>query len=635
MGRRIGVICRLAVALSVPLATAWAVDATLRPLKGSVYLRHANQPTWTLVKAQTSVVEGDQVRTNNASLAFLVLPDDHRVAISEETHVVLQRMADGETKLYLKNGAVRSKVQHLKPDLGQYYKVQTPTAVCAVRGTDFSVVQHLESKSAQVRVFEGFVDFGALRKELGGTSTHLEAGQSAMLDAAGKLQETRAPHSDQPAPQGDPKRKEKSDDAGDGTKRPVPPGPGGATAVPGGNWHEHPETIDNRIFNPAGERLPFQDPSAPLPLQPDNDPSAAQKQPVEGEQRPWTSTSFNPLTGTPYEQPPVADDPSKISGPTNIYSPPPSGDTTVSGSSLDPRTAGTQALYNTIEAQNLHSQLQGLLVADLFRDGGVRLSPIDGQWHLYADGVQQNGPDGVKFYNATMMYNQPGSLNYQIAAIKFNQPLPLLPSAFNIATQTAFRSDFGAAPPAYFATDFDNLRWHGGDYVRVTGAGGGAFYDATVNRYFTKYADTQATVNGTQLYHATGAGITYFGGAAPVTTYSNSGIADASIINTYGTTATGQITFGRRVTYFNDAGQIANSGNIPSGLQPLDYFAGTTLTAQDMLFSNLFTRGPMVAFGSAQSRLLGGIDSIVNQNDARDILNGKLVVGVPDGLLRL
>ena len=41
-------------------------------------------------------------------------------------------------------------------------------------------------------------------------------------------------------------------------------------------------------------------------------------------------------------------------------------------------TAGNQALFDTIASQNLNTKLQGLLVAGLFNDGSVKLSPIDG-----------------------------------------------------------------------------------------------------------------------------------------------------------------------------------------------------------------------------------------------------------------
>ena len=56
---------------------------------------------------------------------------------------------------------------------------------------------------------------------------------------------------------------------------------------------------------------------------------------------------------------------------------------------------------------------------------------------------------------------------------------------------------------------------------------------------------------------------------------------------------------------------------------------------QDTLYSNLFTHGPIVAFGSFQSRVLGGVDAINNDQDAQALLHGQMPVGAPDGLFHM
>src|SRR4029077_18560365 len=90
----------------------YATSATLQPVEGSVYVQHPNKNLWESVKAPLAVEEGDRIKTNNDSTAFLTMPDDHRVAIGPESFVVLQRLAEGETKIYLKNGSIRNKVRH-------------------------------------------------------------------------------------------------------------------------------------------------------------------------------------------------------------------------------------------------------------------------------------------------------------------------------------------------------------------------------------------------------------------------------------------------------------------------------------------------------------------------------------------
>src|SRR6266513_5550887 len=82
----------------------FAVSATLKPLSGSVYVQHPNKDMWEDVKSPIAVEEGDRVKTNINSTAFMIMPDDHRVAIGPDTYLVLQHIAEGETKLYLKVG---------------------------------------------------------------------------------------------------------------------------------------------------------------------------------------------------------------------------------------------------------------------------------------------------------------------------------------------------------------------------------------------------------------------------------------------------------------------------------------------------------------------------------------------------
>ena len=365
-----------------------------------------------------------------------------------------------------------------------------------------------------------------------------------------------------------------------------------------------------------------------------------------------TTNSFDPLSGTGIAPGPGSDgtlgtptatNPTGTPGPTSTtYNPLPTGNNpppTTSGTT-DPTTAGNQALFATIQNMNLQTQLQGLLVAGLFQDGSVKLSPLDGQWHLYADAIQQAGTSAIKFYNATQVYNQPGTLNYQIATINFNQPLPTNSSAFTVATQTAFQGDYaatttGAPPiPTYFATAVDNYRSNTVDYVDVQASAGRlALNNSPVApRYVTLFDNGQCTVNGTVLWSENLGVFSYLGGAKPTLAFSTgAGIANSSLNNTY---ANG-VYLGRQVTYIDPAtGRIASRATIPAGVSPQQYFSGPYVVAQDTLFSNLFTHGPIVSFGSAQSRIFGGIDSIVNDQDALNLLNGSLPFGIPDGLFR-
>jgi hypothetical protein len=610
-----------------------AATATLKPLSGNTYIQHPNKELWEDVKGVQTVEEGDRIKTHNDSTAFLTLPDDHRVAIGPDSQLTLQRIGEGETKLFLKSGSIRNKVRHLQMDLGQYYKIQTPTAVCAVRGTDFSVVQNVQTQVANVHVFEGMVDLSALKKDIAAAVTHVEAGHSAMMDAGGAVQSTtQTPPPAQgnpPKPEDHPENSPKSKD--DGSTSPKgPPPPGTPPAKPGTTplgqsgpvWFDHPESISPDTFRPTTGEMPGSGKPGPMP--------------------PPLTTSFNPLSGTGLDKPQDPRDPTSpgtytgTTGPTDLYKPPPSGDTVYQPNGLDPTQVGNQALFDTINSVGLMSKLQGLQVADLFKDGSVKMGP-DGQFHLYADAIQSVGGDGVKFYNATMLPGQPGTLNYQVASIKFNQPLPLTPGGYQQATLSAFRGDYGTTMPTYYATDISNYRSNTLDYVDVQGHQGTLVLQGTGSqqRYVTDFADGRCVVNDVTLWSRNAGVYSYLGGAAPTLAGSPTpGMANSDLANKYTPTTGNPITFGRHVTYFDPTtNRIVSATSVPSTISPQNYLSGPDLVVQDTLFSSLF-RKPIVFFGSSQSRIFGGMDSIVNNSDALDLLNGNLPVGMPDGLIR-
>lgn len=603
----------MGIGLFLFTASAWSEPATLKPLKGEVYVQHPLKDLWEPVHRPQTVQEGDRVKTNNDSAAFMILPDDHRVAIGADTFVTLERVAEGETKLYLKAGSVRSKVRHLQTDLGQYYKIQTPTAVVAVRGTDFSVIQNI---SANIHVFEGMVDLSALRKDIANTTTRLEAGHSAALDPSGQVQPGPAtpPPSDPGGPRDATMPKKNSDGSQNANPHGPPPPPASGLAAGSGGpaWFDHPESITPGLFKPDSNGMTpnGQTPTRPGPAQPP-------------ETR-WNNTSFNPLSGASVENPPP-------SGPTalNPYGPPPTGNTTTLG---NPTTLGTQALRDTILSRNLQTQLQGLLVAGLYQDGSVKLGP-DGLWHQYADSIHLSAPDQVEFLNATMIANQPNTLNYQKVWMKYNVSLPTTMSGLAAATQSGFRGDSAGNLPSYYVTDFTNYRTNTVDYVQVTGSAGNPILDSSLSRYITKFSNESCVVNGTTLYNTASGVTTYLGGAAPTAAYHiGSGQANVDYRNTYNN----GIFLGRHVTYFNpDVQQMADPSMAGTTSNSLSFLGGSTLVTQDTLVSNLFTKGPILSFASTQSRILSGIDSVHGSGDASAILSGQLPVGLPDGLLRL
>ncbi len=117
------------------------------------------------------VNEKDTLQTGQAGRVEIVFDDGNRIVLSENTTVLLSKVLitpeeeKRRTILNLLRGKVRSRVQKQKKQTSTddfKFKVQTPSAVAGVRGTDFVVeynedVAQDESRT-RVSTFNGLVD---------------------------------------------------------------------------------------------------------------------------------------------------------------------------------------------------------------------------------------------------------------------------------------------------------------------------------------------------------------------------------------------------------------------------------------------------------------------------------------------
>lgn len=564
-------------------AMVFGLEGTLTPVRGSVFVQKADKNLWEELKAPATVREGDRVKTGVDSKAFVSTPDDHRVALGSETEITFQRLAEGETKFFLKNGSIRNKVRKLQTELGQYYKVQTPSAVVAVRGTDFAVLQE---KLARVQVYEGVVDLSALKKEVGQALTQISAGQSASVEANGSVETPKTPPTISPAPE----TPASSDSKSDEKKGPQGPPPGGTPPAPPSGWWESPGKMDqeSNLFKPPQEM------------------------------------------GTPHEAGPKPPLPPKVDRPAlpefsdkpqnNIGLPPiPPGNS----GGQPPQLVGLQALIDTMRSRNLHEQANSILVADLYQRNAVRTDPLTGQLRQYADAVLKVGSDGVRFVNATMIPGVPDTLNYTTAYTKFNAALP---SNYWVATRTAFYAP-DANSPSWYATDYQSVVSNTVDKLEITASGGTPIFDSGIGRYKTQFTDMSARVNNTTLWTKTSGNIVYLGGSAPSRFQTFTGHADKEVKDVY---STGDF-FSVRNTFSDDNGRIVSLSDVPSGMNADSFL--DTLNVRTTIRSNLLSKGSLDVFGSAQGRSLAGLLSRGHQGAATGLLNGQLPVeGAPTGL---
>jgi hypothetical protein len=112
-----------------------AQDATLAAVMGKVSIHSEGENRYLPVKAGDSLLYSDAVKTGPNSLAHILFPDGSAVLVKENSRLVLQ----GTPRKTIVSFSIGEFLIGIKKKLapGQSFKVRTPAAVAAVRGTLF------------------------------------------------------------------------------------------------------------------------------------------------------------------------------------------------------------------------------------------------------------------------------------------------------------------------------------------------------------------------------------------------------------------------------------------------------------------------------------------------------------------
>lgn len=154
---------RLALAVAVPFlaaSMAWAQEAIITFIRGEVEVFRPGRVNWEKARPGTMLKAGDKIRTGKKSQANTTSKEGHRLTIKERTVLEITQLGSKAWDLRMQAGKSRFSVAKLGP--GQSFRVRTPTAVCAVRGTEFQV-ELLEDESTVLDVFSGIVAFGDIQ----------------------------------------------------------------------------------------------------------------------------------------------------------------------------------------------------------------------------------------------------------------------------------------------------------------------------------------------------------------------------------------------------------------------------------------------------------------------------------------
>jgi len=136
----------------------WAQAALkVSSVSGTVEWRALSSKSFRSLTTSQPVQVGDEVRTGPDAQLILEVPDGSYMVVSENSKLIVEDFWSGNLRslMNLMVGKVRFYVQRFggRPNP---YRVTTPTALIAVRGTTFEVTVD-EAQIAEVRCFEGRV----------------------------------------------------------------------------------------------------------------------------------------------------------------------------------------------------------------------------------------------------------------------------------------------------------------------------------------------------------------------------------------------------------------------------------------------------------------------------------------------
>lgn len=173
----------LAFALSSCAPALYAGEiGCLYDLKGAVEIKPA-AGSWAPALKGRPLSEGDAVRTGKGAWCELLFRDGSFIKLDGESETAAEELKAGPLERFFSFSFLRGKALWLagkvSPGRKSGFRVRTPSAVCAVRGTDFSVSVSTAGETT-VGLFEGRLAISGA-----GGETELAAGGEASAGSGG------------------------------------------------------------------------------------------------------------------------------------------------------------------------------------------------------------------------------------------------------------------------------------------------------------------------------------------------------------------------------------------------------------------------------------------------------------------
>jgi len=163
---------------------ALAGESKILSMSGTVEARQTREGQWVPASENMEIAEGGAVRTGSDGGAVLLMPNKTKVWMKEGSSLELEQRQTLASRLALVFGRIKVRVPHLMRK--EKFEVRTPAAVCAVRGTEFTM-NTTEDGKMDVQVLFGEVKLKfTVPPEKGKAEFNIPQGQGLTLEEKGK-----------------------------------------------------------------------------------------------------------------------------------------------------------------------------------------------------------------------------------------------------------------------------------------------------------------------------------------------------------------------------------------------------------------------------------------------------------------
>jgi len=189
MRTKITLFCEYFFAFSLFLLIALpsgllAGESKILSMSGTVEVRPTREGQWTAASENMEIGEGGAIRTGAGGGAVMLMPNKTKVWLKESSSLELEQRQTLASRLALVFGRIKVRVPHLLRK--ERFEVRTPSAVCAVRGTEFTLGTDEEGKmDLQVLFGEVKLKF-AIPPDRGSDEFSIPQGQGLRLEEKGR-----------------------------------------------------------------------------------------------------------------------------------------------------------------------------------------------------------------------------------------------------------------------------------------------------------------------------------------------------------------------------------------------------------------------------------------------------------------